>query len=256
MIDISIIISGIRINKWINIINSIKNAITTSTFECIFVGPYNPPTALQKNKYIHYHQDFGSPNRCQQICATLASGKYLMWFADDGIWEKNTLQHAIDILDVKSDHTVVVTKYTEGQRNNPVMMQDSYYQLGNAFPKTPYIPHDWWIFNSAVINKTYFEYLGGFDNVFESTCVPHGDLAVRAQRDGANVIMLDASIAHATHMPNLTGDHAPIHHAMIKDMSLFLSIYSDSDCIKRKCIKLDDWKTSPKIWKGRFITNE
>ena len=75
----------------------------------------------------------------------------------------------------------MVTKYTEGERINPGMMKDSYYYMGNCFPKSPYIPHNWWIFNVAILHRNYFEYLGGFDCRFNVTCIPHGDLAARSQ---------------------------------------------------------------------------
>lgn len=248
-IKISIIVAGIRNNNWFNLIQSIGEA-TQEIFEVIFVGPFNPPEELSNLSNIHYYKDFGSPNRCQQIGVCLASGQFLGWMADDCLFEKNTLQNVINTLNKGQEKSVVVTKYTEG---NCIIQSNDYYKMGNAYPKSEYIPHNWWIFNSAFFYRTYFEKLGGWDCQFEGTCLAHADLAVRTQRDEASVIMLDESICQCGHMPTTNGDHAPMHYAqLINDEPLFQRLYQDKECLNRKYVSMDNWKQSPNIWKKRF----
>ncbi len=252
MIITSIVVAGIRNYNWTKLVQSIRDN-TKENFEVIFVGPQDLPTELQNTTNIHYYKDFGSANRCQQIGATLACGKYLTWMADDCFFCSKTLQNTIDILEKnKNTNTVVATKYTEG---NNIIHGDDYYKMGNAYPTSPFIQHDWWIFNSAVFYREYFEKLGGWDCRFEGTCMAHADLAVRAQRDGANVIMIGQSMTSCGHMPNLTGDHAPMHYAQLyNDEPLFRQLYNDPECVNRIYISLDNWKNSPYLWTRRFTT--
>jgi len=253
-ITISIIITSIRPENWIRIVQSLASA-TQESIELIFVGPYGPISELEGLINIHYYIDFGSPNRCQQIGATLASGKYIIWLADDIILEPTVLQNAINILKESDNHKrVVVTKYTEGKRNNPTMLQDNYYYMGNALPNTPYIINDWWIFNIAIMHRIYFNYLGGFDcKLFETACIAHNDLGIRVQRDDSEVIMLNESLGHVDRFITDADDYGPIQISQLYDTFVFQKIYSDPNCIHRIQIKLDNWKRSSPVWERRFL---
>lgn len=74
-IDISIIVPGIRVEKWLSLYNSVRSC--SLSFEFIFCGPTPPVSEVFRLSNVKFIQDFGSPNRAQQIAATKATGKYI-----------------------------------------------------------------------------------------------------------------------------------------------------------------------------------
>lgn len=246
---LSIILPSIRPSKLLEHYESIEQS-TSRVFELIIVSPYNLPKELQEKNNVKYFKDFGSPNRAQCIAASLAEGDVITWSCDDGIFVKNGLDFAIDELGGK-DNDIVVAKYIEGSGLN--MEQDNYYKLALAYPFSPFIPNYWWIFNIAILYRSYYESLGGFDCIFETTAVAHADFAARCQRDGANVKLINKYLLKCEHMLADTGDHGPIHYSTLQhDQPLYQKIYNDPECLKRKKIPLDNWKNSPSIWTTRF----
>ena len=244
--DLSIICAGIRNYNWKTLYDSV---VIPYSVEFIFVGPYALPKELEHTN-IKYCRDFGHANRCQQIGLNLAEGLATTWMADDGVFHSATLSKCMAMLLEQPDKTVITTKYTEG---NDIVQPDSYYKLNNAYPHSQYIPNDWWILNSGVFHTKYIKAIGGWDSQFEVPCVAHADLAVRVQRNGANIIMLNESICHCTHMPDRTGDHGPIHDAQIEhDTPLYRGMYSNQSCLSRTTIDINNWQNASTIWERRF----
>jgi GT2 family glycosyltransferase len=246
-IDLSIIIPGIRPHRWQRVEESVAQSCQCFEYEIIFIGPRRPKNLGQHSRFI---KDFGSANRCQQIGATEADGKYILAAADDGVFRDEELDKILDVAGENDEKTVISTKYTEGDGQ---IHGDHYYRLCNAYPSTPYIPQEWWIFNSALINRKYFNHLGGWDaSLFAVPCLAHADLAARAQRDGCKVVFYDTPIIDCEHMPGTSGDHAPIHYAHLEEEQLYRRLYSSPDCQSRISIPLDSWKQAPAIWEPRF----
>jgi hypothetical protein len=273
VIDLSIIVAGIRNRNWYKLYQSVKRS-TKRSFEIIFVGPFplletcNKPkcdatqtneshlfrTDLKRYSNIKYIRDWGSPNRCAQIGACLAEGKFLTWIADDCLFRENALDNCLNILKDTTESvdysTIICTKYTEG---DGVVHNDAYYKLNHAYPPSPYISNDWWIFNSAIMYTEYFIHVGGWDCQFEVPCCAHADLAIRAQRNNANVIMLSDSLCDCSHMPGRTGDHGPVHDAMEEhDLPLYKRIHTSNLQSNRIIIPAFNWKKSPRVWERRF----
>src|SRR5208337_3984103 len=101
-----------------------------------------------------------------------------------------------------NEKNVITAKYYEGlnySSNNP--HSDDYYKLGNAYPKSPYLPENWWIFNVAIMYSSFMNFLGGWDCSFQACPMGHGDLAIRAQRAGAIVQLSSFPILNCDHMP-------------------------------------------------------
>jgi hypothetical protein len=99
----------------------------------------------------------------------------------------------------------------------------------------------------------YVKKIGGWDTMFEVTTISHMDFAVRTQRNGSRYFMFEKPIFVCTHTPGITGDHAPVHYAHIEhDEPLFRNIYNDASSLGRIEIALDNWKSSPEVWKRRF----
>ncbi len=242
---LSIIIPSIRTHNWPSVYRSILRA-TINSFEVIFVGPeYNHWADDYTN--IKFIRDFGSPSRGQQIGLYHACGEIVTHFADDCLFKENILDDVIELFKGQPDNSVVITKYTEG---NDIVQNDNYYKLIHAYPYTPTIDPNWWIFNSAFFRRGYLEHLGGWDTRFHVPCVAHADLAIRAQKDKCNIVFLKDSICHCTHMPNRTGDHGAIHDAQEQhDTSLYIEKHNN-DC--NICIDINNWKTSPTIW-DRYV---
>ena len=245
---ISIVCPGIRNNKWAKVVNSFKECVDIQ-FEFIFIGPYKLPSELENKKNIKYVRDFGHPNRCQQIGATLAKYPIFTLIADDGIFLP-AFQHSLDLfieLYQENKKSIVSLKYGEGGN---YMTTDSYYYMYNAYPFINNMPKDMYILNGAILSTDYFHKLGGWDCQFETTCMGHADFAMRAYSDKASVVLDQHIVIDCEHMPGTTGDHAPIHYAQIEhDIPLFKNIYSQTN---RPIVHMDNWKQASACWYRRF----
>lgn len=245
---LSIVMPAIRVHKWEAVYKSIQLPFP---WELIVVSPYKLPPYLEEQGNVKYVRDFGSPMRASCIGAGLAEGRYLTWIADDGLVFSDTAKKAVDILDSDiNGRLVVVTKYLEACTQ---VHPDWYYQLTIAYPKTPHIPDNWLIFNTAFMHRDYYETLGGWDCAFEACPLGHADLAARAQRDGCTTVLIQDPLLDCEHMPGASGDHGPVFHAHVEhDEPLYKQIYNSPDCVNRTRIDLNNWKRSPQIWRRRF----
>jgi len=150
---------------------------------------------------------------------------------------------------------VVVTKYLEGREGTVKEIQnEKYYTLKHCFSNCQWIPKNWYLFNTGVMYRGYFEHLGGWDAEFEGTFVSHCDLAMRAQGLGASVKFLDVQLLDCDHTPGTSGDHGPIHHAQLThDVPLFESRYHRPlDGVSKLIIPFDNWKLAHRLWTRRF----
>jgi len=252
-IDISIIVPAIRKHRWEELYNSIFLS-TKRNFELILIGPYPLPPALCDKKNIIYIQDYGSPTRASQIGALAASGKFLTWAADDGVFLRGALDRAIDYLENKTNKSI------------KDVVINNYYEAGNILPEhvlkintayghcsSQYISNDWYIFNVATMYTEYFKSIGGYDCRFEATALAHTDLAARCQRDGAIVGVINEAMLNCTQMPGTVGDHAPVHYAQLEnDELLFRALYSNVNSTSRTSIDVENWQKMPPVWERRF----
>lgn len=244
---LSIILPAIRVDRW----DQLYNSIQYDSFELIIVSPYQLTPFLQSQRNVKFVKDYGSPMRASCIGANVAEGKYITHVADDGICFPDTIKKAVSILDNDiNGRLVAVTKYLEAcEQVHP----DWYYQLNIAYPKTPYIPDSWLIFNCCFMHREYYEYLGGWDTQFESNPLGHADLAARAQRNQCSITLIQDPLLNCTHMPGASGDHGPIYYAHTEhDESLYRQIYSSADCINRVRIDINNWKNADTVWRRRF----
>jgi len=249
--DISILVPAIRTERWLDLYNSIAKS-TTKSFELIIVGPFSLPKELQAKVNVKYVKDYGNPVRASQIGSLIAEGKYLFWASDDGTFQKGALDRVINCLETqknKSIKDVVISNYREGGSTQ----SDNVLRLNVAYPKSLYIPDEWYQFNVATMYTEFFHQLGGYDCSFEACPLAYADISARAQRAGANILLLNEVILDCTHMPGTTGDHAPIHYAHIEhDEPLYKTIYSKPGCVNRTKIDLQNWKNAPSVWERRF----
>lgn len=253
--EISLILPSIRVERLETLYDTILES-TKRSFELIVVGPYPISEKLQKLTNVKYVKDFGSPMRASNIGVELCEGNVISWLADDCKFLPNSIDVAMDTLYNMGDNikNVVIAKYFEGVGYSGTNAQnDQYYKLNYAYPRSPYIPEDWWIFNVAFIYRSFFDYLGGWNCQFQACPLGHADFAIRAQRAGAIVKMSETPIFTCDHMPETSGDHAPIHYTQHgEDEPLYKIIYSKPLESYPICIDVSNWKSSPSVWGKRF----
>jgi hypothetical protein len=255
---ISVVMPAIRPNQWLDVYNSLAKS-TKRSFELIIVSPYPLPKELADKRNVKHVKDFGSPVRASCIGAMLCEGKYVYAnHADDAYFIEGAMDFNIDFLESMGNDikNVVACKYSESENLTNVTRyhDDSYYKLVNAYPiDRKFVPADWWIFNVVIWHRAYFDKFGGFDCRFQVCPMAHGDLAVRAQKDGAIVKMSPYPLVYCNHMPGISGDHAPIHYAQtLQDDPAFREKFKDG--IEDVPISLDvmSWKKAPSVWLNRF----
>ena len=230
--EISIICPSIRPSNLEAVYNSILSSFKRS-FGLIIVSPYQLPKELQDKENIKFIRDFGSPGRAQCLGASLAEGLLFKWVADDGIMFPNALDENIKLLYSMGDDykNVVAMKYLEGTNGTDKPLQsDDYFKVnGSDWSSSPYIPNNYWLFNEAIMYRSFFEELGGWSTMFDGTWYAHTDLAVRAQFNGAYVKMSDIVISDYGHNQN---DHKPIEIAQtFHDKPIYKSILFESDAL-------------------------
>ena len=250
-IDLTVLVPAIRKERWVDMYNSIKSS-TKRNFELIIVGPYSLPEELQRMVNVKYIKDYGNPVRASQIGSLIAEGKYIFWASDDGTFQPGALDKAIDCLESqenKSIKDVVISNYKEAGAAQP----DDVLRLNVAYPRSPHIPDEWYQFNVATMYTEFFHQLGGYDCSFEACPIAYADISARAQRAGANILLVNEVILDCTHMPGTTGDHAPIHYAHLQsDEPLYKTIYHNPDCVGRTSLDINNWKKADKVWNRRF----
>jgi len=257
--EVSVVMPAIRPYNWDAVYKSLEESCTKRSFELIIVSPYPLTPLLQEKRNVKYVKDFGSPVRASCIGAMLCEGDFVYpTHSDDSIFLKSSLDHNIDFLLKQGNEirNVIVCKYSESKNcEHPDRWQsDEYYKLTIATPiPKKHIPDHWLIFNSAIWHRKYFDTFGGWDCAFEACPMAHSDLAIRAQKDGAIVKLSPHPISMCDHMPDTSGDHAPVHYAQaLTDQPLFMKKYSEG--LEGVAIKLDpmNWKNAPTVWNRRF----
>jgi hypothetical protein len=254
MSSLSVLVPGIRTANWKKLYDSIKSA-WSNDFEIIFVGPYDLPQELTGFENVKYIKDCGNPIRCQQIALVNATGDYVTWAADDGVFLDGSLDIALSKLDGMDYKHIVMGKYREGSGNTDPMIKDFYYNLKNhAASQLKELPSPTiWMLNVGLVSRQLLIEVGGWDCQFEVCPMAYNDLAIRLQNYGCPFIIQDEIMFTCSHLPGHEGDHGPIHDGQVlHDQPLFDKIYSLPYAEKRIKISIDCWKESNPRWKRRF----
>lgn len=256
MYDISILVPGIRTTNWQRLYDSAAFACGDKTYEMIFVGPHAPDITLAGMNNVKYIEDYGSPNRCQQIAAINSAGKYLMWATDDGVLYPDTLGKTMNFLESLDEKNAACMKFIEGDwpSNPPHLVDDYYYVNSTHWTRSPYISNDQLIMNTGLVHEKLFREIGGFDaTLFETTAMAHSDFAVRLTHYGVKIHLVNDVSMHVSFTPGESGDHGPVHEAHhYFDIPQFKSMYANPASLNRCKIDLDNWKNTPNRWARRF----
>jgi hypothetical protein len=241
--DLSILIPTLRTHSWEPIIDAIEKSCHPYTWEIIFVGPYYN-SCIEKYKNIKYVRDFGSPNRCQQIGLILAEGKFVTWLVDDYDDGPNNISKFLDMIYDTRPETIVVGNYDE---NGIIAVEN--FSIRHCYGGGKYVDPSWVIFNVAFLHRSFLLSIGGFDCNYNVTCIGHTDVAVRCQYHGCEVINANMKIGGVVWLPDITGDHAPVHNNQLcHDQPLFVQKTNDPI---QPYVDISNWQDSPAVW-NRF----
>ncbi len=153
---------------------------------------------------------------------------------------------------------VAVCPYYEGPNGYSKVRQPREYYLLNYHDSTrTCIPDSWYGFNKTILYRKFFEELGGWDCKYEACPMSLADLAIRAQRFGANVQFTNIPIIDCDWCPVDSGDHSQIFNAQTQfDQPLYKESFKDG--IDHLPIKIDlmNWKSAPAFWHRRYKNNE
>lgn len=253
MYDLSIVVSGIRTNRWKELYDSVFTASKRHTWEIVFISPFDLPEELKDKENITLVKDNGHVPRCIQKGVLYAKSDLFFITVDDGYLAEDSIDLALDYYKENCGYKdVIAMLYGEGGN----MMPSEYWNAHHhADLRKPGIPAHFKIANQPIMNKNYFIELGGFDCVnFEYLDKPIHDLMFRLQYDGGVVHFSPIHSCIATWTPGTEGDHGPIHFAeTTHDGPLFHAMYQDPDIIsKRVRLIYDNWKQTPDVWVRRF----
>lgn len=263
--QLTVLVPSIHPDKLPMLYKSVEDAFS-STFEFIVIGPYEPPEELMDKGNVRFIKDWGSPIRCQQRGLTVASGNWITWAADDGVYLPRTIDNSFSLL-LKNDMFVdgigrtsipathlVMGKYIEGELGNKHMAGDDYYVLSRHRASfSHYLPPHFLMLNVGIVSRFILLQIGGWDCRFEACPMAYNDLAIRLQNQDNKFIIQDGFMFECSHSPMRSGDHGPIHDAQMEnDIPLFQRLYDNKDCVNRVKINLENWRDAPDRWERRF----
>lgn len=248
---LSVIVPSIRTERLGILYKSIEESYT-GEFELIVITPASILFSLAGKKNVTVITSKRSPAACQQQGLLEATGDYVTWAADDGVFQFDALNESMYLLRNQDYKTIIVGRYLEG--NNPIGMNSTDYfkfKYHKVF-RLAGVPQEGYIVNCGVVSRKLLLELGGWDaENFDVPTMAHADFSIRANAYGCKFIMQDGLMFKCSHMPGKTGDHKPIHNAQIhRDQPRFVEMYSFlTDRVK---IDINNWKNTPEVWKERF----
>jgi len=257
--DLTIVIPALRQPLWETLYKSIFNACKNYKWELLLVSPFDLPPELTNKENISVLKNYGNVARCVQLGVLAAKGKLFFLTVDDCVFAEDSIDKAIEKYNsVCGRKDAIAMLYGEGGNSMP----KEYWTVKGppnrpdiAAPlQLPGIDKSWRIANQCLMSREYFIELGGIDvENFEYLDKPIHDFMFRLQRDGGKIEFSPVHVCIATHLPFLSGDHGPIHHACGRDVPYFNMIYSVPHLYENRIkLNFDNWKNSSPVWKRRF----
>jgi hypothetical protein len=254
--SLSIIIPGVRNERWELIYNQIKESCRKYSYEIIFVSPYPLPAFFLDKTNVKYLKDLSTPARALQLGSVIAEGQFMTWISDDALIEQDSLDLAIDLLLSKNaEKDIVGMRYTEGQNFSGQPFPDEYWESTyHGDTRLPGIDPSWKIPGVYLISLDYFRQMGGLDCRFEHANFNVHDLSFRSQRNGSNVYLSPSIFMRCDWDPNRNPHNSAVIAAYhYNDLPLFRQIYSTKESADNRQIFIDysNWSQIPSIWHRR-----
>jgi hypothetical protein len=249
--NLTILIPGIRSNRWDNIYEDLENCVGKYKFELICIGPYLPSVVLNNRKNFRYIKDLGTPSRCLQIGSEFAIGEFICWIPDDCILEKGSLEKALDFMYEKSNiEDGMCLTYSEGIDFTGNQDKDENYWVGyyHDDQRLKQVDPTWKIAPLFMYRTQIFRDLGGLDCSFEHVNLNTHDLAYRVQKNGGTIHLSPSKILSVSWVP---GQDVITQAHFENDIPIMNNLY-DNDEFPRIKISVDNWKNSSYIWLRRF----
>ena len=260
MVNVSLILPGIRTNNWYNFYQSALEACKEFSFELVIVSPFDLPKELVDLPYknIKLIKDYGCPSRATQLAVLNAEGEFIYNCVDDGLFFQKSIDYALNYCYRFDYMDILNMRYREQQGGSGTQLPfDFWYAWYHDELRLPGIKREWKISLHFLMRKALYLELGGVDCQFEY--VNHGahDLMFRIQELGGKIYDSSIEGLNCEHMPGISGDHKPIHDAQIShDKPIFDFIYQNPNAAKERLhLNLHNWKDSPEIWTRRFDPN-
>jgi len=263
--DITVIMPGIKPERWSTIYDDVVDSIGEFSFEFIGVGPYSPPDKLLEKENVTYIKEYGHPSRCLQRATTFAQGKFMTWGSDDGTFQPMALARCIQFLERKDRKDALTIRFFE-QDADPNAPPPDQSVLWNAHYhrdlRLPGIKQHFKIANIAMYYLDYYREIGGIDCRFEHVNMNCNDLAFRVQEAGGTIFPSPDIVIRQTNIPTPSLEERPedknrkppteeAYHE--NDYPLFYGIYNrEIGATDRIKIDYDNWKQASSVWQRRF----
>lgn len=249
---LSVFMPSIRthlLEKWYE---SLTKSCDRHGFEVIVCGPFDPPTSLTELDNFKFVRSFASPTVCAQLAALEATGEYLYHTTDDVIFFPYEISNELDII----EDEIVGMRYREGQSHSGSELPRSYWFAEPSYGGMAGVNGEWGICVHFLMKCDLFLDYGGFDCRYQYLNHAGHDLLFRIQQSEPTTFDLSFNeICSADWLPNVTGDHSPIHHAQTNhDAPLFYSEWLQKN--SRGKIPIINYKSQPEIWNQRFTGKE
>ena len=252
--DLSLLIPAIRTPNWPALYESIGHACKKYSWQLVLVSPFDLPEELQDKENIKLVKSLGNVTRCVHIGVPKCDSDLFFLTVDDCTFAEDSIDMAMDkFKETCGTKDAMAMMYGEGGN----LMDERYWYVSyppNGDLHLPGIDRNWKIANQCIMYCDYFVELGGLDCRFEYLDKPIHDFMFRLQRAGGKIEMSPKHSCIATHFPNTTGDHAPIHHAQLgHDTPIFVAMYSTPSIYENRIhIDFNNYLECDKVWTRRF----
>jgi hypothetical protein len=176
---LSIFGSGIRINSWEILYNSLTKS--SVPFELIIVGDKVPTFSLPDN--FHYIYSKVKPAQCAEIAARYTTGELIMNVADDLVFSDSALNEMCNLYEKNYSQNLIVSNRLK--RGN-VIYGDEMHKFLDIVDGSPLIPM------STLMSKKLWNTLGGIDRRFTALFWDL-DIAMRTLEIGGEILFANNS---------------------------------------------------------------
>lgn len=255
MIKLSIVVPAIRTHLWPRFYDSVGQACKKYSWEIIFVSPFHLPKELQGKNDVKLIQSYDTVPVCLQKGGLAAKGEMLLHSVDDCRFLPGALDSALAYFDRSAEEKDIVGM-TYIENTNNMCAADKWLVRNLPEFDLPQIKKEWYCGVQPLMRLNRWFELGGIECQYIYSNHGHHSLFFRCQLDGGKVLILPFTASIADHMPERSGDHAPIHNSQtLHDEEMFKAMWSQDEPPPAR-IDYDHYKKFEGRWKDRFSAGE